>query len=159
MDIKDLKFVRLTRAENARLIPKYLIEQDKNKDFTTERFFKIAPYLIADPQNIMGVLVDDNNHVKGFLWIIINLLTEQMCLGVVSVDQEYQNCKGDIGKYILGILRAIPEEYTIKKWIVAMNIKLKDTILTSTNCKRAMKRLHGWREAKQTLMEIFIKEK
>ncbi len=156
MDIKELKFVRLTRAENARLIPKYLIEQTKGRDFTTKQFFRMVPFIIESPENIMGVFVNEDNIAKGFMWAMINVLTEQLYLGLITIDKEYQNNNGESLEYVLKTLRAVPE--MAKKFITDNNIKLKDTIIQATTRPKVYEK-RGWHKAEATIMEISIKEK
>lgn len=151
MDVKDLKFVRLTRAENARLIPKYLIDQVKDKDFTTDAFFRIAHELVVNPHNIIGVFVTGENVTKGFMWAVINVLTEQLYLVTISIDKEYQNQQGDTIKFIVDELKKLLKNPVIK--LLLKNMELKDTILLSTNYPKIYEKC-GWSKSKRAIMEI-----
>lgn len=153
MDVKDLKFVRLTRAENARLIPKYLIEQDKDKDFTTEQFFKVAPFMVSEPSNIIGVFVNEANAVKGFMWVTIGVLTERLYVSLISFDEEYQE---GATEYAIETLREERQGHNVKNFLKAVGVNLKDAIWLVTEHPKEYK---DWQRAKQVLIETLLEIK
>ena len=152
MDIKELKFVRLTDPSNTDLIPRYLIDQAKDKDFTTERFYAIAPLLVANRFNIVGLFVDNNKNVKGFLWVTINILSEQLYVSVISIDKEYQNCNGDALGHVFNVIRDLPNNILINQMIKHAEINLKKTIQLVTKRPKAYEK-RQWRRAIATIME------
>ena len=95
MSIDDLKWVRVFSPIH---IPKYLVEQIKHKEFEVEEFYKFQEIncLIQDedkvklnPFNHLYVLADDQNFVKGFVWLVIDSLTKDIILNTFSIDKKY----------------------------------------------------------------------
>lgn len=152
MEIKELKFVRLTDPSMAGLIPRYLIDQAKDKDFTTERFYALAPMLIANKLNIIGLFADADNKVKGFMWATINILSEQLYVSVISIDKEYQNCSGDVLQCVFEVIKGFPNDISIKQTIKIAKLKLKETIQLVTKRPKSYER-RGWHRADVTIME------
>jgi hypothetical protein len=94
-EIDDLKWIRSFSAD---IIPRYLIEQIKDKDFSVEDFYKYqnlnclidgskGPSL--NPFNHLYILVNKENVVKGFLWALIDPLSKDMIVNTFSMDNEY----------------------------------------------------------------------
>ena len=152
MDIKELKFVRLTDPSNTDLIPRYLIDQTRDKDFETDRFYAIAPLLVVNRFNIFGLFVDNNKNVKGFLWATINILSEQLYVSVISIDKEYQNCNGDTLEHIFNMIRDLPNNILIKQMIKHAEINLKKTVQIVTKRPKVYEK-RQWRCATATIME------
>ena len=152
MDIKELKFIRYTVPTLADAIPRWLIDQAKDKNWTTDKFFQLAPFLIANPLNIIGLFVDKENVAKGFLWVAINILTEQMEVVLISFDKEYQDTKGTVFEHINDFVIKLSEEPKIKKMLIAANINLKETILFSTTHPKVYER-KGWKRSRIVVME------
>lgn len=93
--IDDLRWVRVFSPVH---IPKYLVDQVKERDFTVEDFYKYqeinclrdsekGPTL--NPFNHLYVLVDEENIVKGFMWFVIDPLSKDMIVHTFSIDNDY----------------------------------------------------------------------
>ena len=79
------------------LIPRYLIEQvEPIGGVKSEKLYQFGPVICQNPLNILGVFVpmneksEDFGHVKGFMWAVVNPLTEKIDVQMLSVDKEYQ---------------------------------------------------------------------
>ena len=79
------------------LIPRYLIEQVKPiGGVKPEKLYQLGPAICKSPFNILGVFVpmdekaEDFGHAKGFLWAMVNPLTEKIDVHMLSIDKEYQ---------------------------------------------------------------------
>lgn len=151
MEIKDLKFVRLQDPGQADLVPREYIEQLRDKDWTTDRFFVILPFLMANPLNVIGVFVDAENITKGFLWVCINPLAERLEVVILSIDKEYMNT-GAI-EYAYELVKAMPENVLIKKQLKATGINLKDKIFIATKRPKTYEKKYGWKRSKTVVLE------
>ena len=91
----DLRWVRVFTPTH---IPRTLVEQVKERDYTVEDFYKYqdinclrmtpeGPTL--NPLNHLYVLVDKENLTKGFVWFTIDTLSKDICIHTFSVDKEY----------------------------------------------------------------------
>lgn len=92
---KDLRWVRAICSD---LIPKYLVEQVKHREFTVEDFYKyqnLNCYIQTEngmemnPLNHLYLLVNGDNIVKGFLWFVVDPLCKNIFINTLSVDNEY----------------------------------------------------------------------
>src|SRR5690606_28201498 len=123
-NIEDLRWVR---AFSPDVIPRYLVEQVRDRDYTVEEFYKFqtvncllqgkdGPTL--DPFNHLYVLVNLDNLVKGFLWFVIDPLTKDLVVNTFSMDKEYWN-KGKAMKKASEFVKEILKKFNIKKayWI------------------------------------------
>jgi len=147
--IEDLKWVR---AFSSDIVPKFLIEQIKNKDFTVEDFYKYqninclipgknGPTL--NPLNHLYVLADSENIVKGVLWFVVDPLSKCLVVNSYSVDKEYWG-KGAIQKAAT-MLKEIKSKANIAKvyWV--------------TNYPKAFEK-QGFKRSKNTIMEFIGEE-
>jgi len=98
----NLKFIPIN---DLNLIPRYLVDQIKDKDCPTERFYKMAPVITGNPLGILGVFCDNESQVKGFMWATISPLSEALHCHLLSVDKEYQ--RSTILKEATGILKKV----------------------------------------------------
>lgn len=98
-DSKD-KFEKLrwVRAISPDIIPKYLVEQIKHREFTVEDFYKFQKMncmlqgkegMNINPLNHLYAVVDEENLVKGFLWFSVDPLGKNIFINNFSMDQEY----------------------------------------------------------------------
>lgn len=143
--IDELRWVRLFSPVS---VPKYLIDQIKHKDYTTEDFFKYQEINclisgkeghVLNPLNHLYALVDPENLVKGVLWFIIDPLSKEMIINTFSVDKEYWGN----GKAIDRLANHVKE---IKK-------KLKiEKVYWLTRYPKHSER-HGFKRSKSVLME------
>lgn len=122
--IEDLRWIRSFSPD---VIPKYLVDQVKHADYTTEDFYKYQHLncMIAgkdgmklNPFNHLYVLADTGNLVKGFAWIVLDPLSKDMVINTYSIDKEYWN-KGKAVKKLSDHVKNIMKELNIDKvyWI------------------------------------------
>jgi len=157
MEIKDLKFIRLTHPANADLVPRSLIDQARDKNFTTERFFILLPFLLVDESKIIGVFSDKDNAIKGFLYAQINLFSGQFAVVILSMNKEYQDNGGKVSKYATEVIRSIPKRNEVKAMLKKLKLELLPNIQASTTHPKVYER-RGWVRAKSVTMELPLEE-
>lgn len=122
--IDELRWVRVFTPIH---IPKVLVEQVRDKDFTVEDFYKYQEMVclqngnegpVLNPLNHLYVLVNDENLTKGFVWFIVDPLTKDLVINTVSVDKEYWN-NGKAIKKGLEFIKGIRDKAKLNKiyWI------------------------------------------
>lgn len=93
--IDDLKWIRVFTPDH---IPKRLVEQVTNRDYSVDDFFKYqelsclrqsseGPTL--NPLSHLYVLADDGNMVQGFLWFTVDPLAKDLVVQTFSIDKDY----------------------------------------------------------------------
>ena len=96
--IKDIDDLRWTRVFTPIHIPKYLVEQVRDRDFSIEDFYKYQELnctsfkdeeMKLNPFSHLYVLVNTENVVKGFLWFVVDPLAKDLIIQTFSVDKEY----------------------------------------------------------------------
>lgn len=118
--IEELRWVR---AFSPDLIPKYLIEQVRDRDYTVDNFYKYqnlncliegknGPTL--NPFNHLYVLANDGNMVKGFLWFIVDPLSTDVIINTFSMDKEYWG-NGSAVKKLSAHVKEILKKLKLKK--------------------------------------------
>ena len=110
--IEDLRWARVFTPIH---IPKYLVEQIRDKEFSIDDFYKYhelnctrndedGPKL--NPFSHLYVLIDQENLVKGFLWFVVDPLSKDLVIQNFSVDKEYWfkgKCVSKLAKHIKDI--------------------------------------------------------
>ncbi len=148
--IEDLRWVRAFAPD---LIPKYLVEQVRNRDYSIEDFYKyqhINCLMDGDkgqtlnPFNHLYVLANGDNIVKGFLWFIVDPLSKDVVINTFSVDKEYWG-NGEAVRKLSDHVKKILKVLKLKKvyWL--------------TNYPKHSER-HGFKRSKSVLMEYQEKE-
>jgi N-acetylglutamate synthase-like GNAT family acetyltransferase len=144
--IDDLKWIRIFTPSH---IPKYLIEQVRDRDFTVEDFYKYHEInctipskdgsLKLNPFSHLYVLGNEENEVKGVLWFCIDPLTKDIVVQTFSMDKDYW-MKGIAVKKLANHIKDIRKKGNLKKiyWI--------------TNYPKHSER-NGFKRAKAVLME------
>jgi len=148
---KDLKFIRLTAPGQFNLIPPYLFEQVKGRRWDVQRLRNIGPILLTSPFNIIGVFSDADNKIKGFLWVVLDILNETLEVVLLSVDRKYQN--NGILAGTLELVKTFPERPDTKNTIQELNINLKDKIYLTTTRPHALEKA-GCKRSNIIIMEI-----
>jgi len=148
--IEELKWVRLLSPVH---IPRYLIDQVRDKNYDTDDFIKYQELncLVADnqgfkvnPFNHLYALVDNGNLVKGFLWFVIEPLTKDLLVNTFSMDKEYW-----FGGYAMK-----KASDHIKDLMKKMKIK---KCFWSTNYPKHSER-QGFKRSRSVLMEYALDE-
>lgn len=144
-NIDELRWVRVFTPLH---IPKYLVEQVRDRDFSVEDFYKYheinclrdteeGPTL--NPFSHLYVLVNKDNVTKGFLWFSVDPLTKDLVIQTYSVDKSFW-CKGTAVKKLADFVKDIRRKASLKKiyWI--------------TNYEKHSER-YGFERSKSILME------
>ena len=146
MNDEKFRWIRLFSPVH---IPKYLVEQVKDRDFTIDDFYKYQEInctiqvnggVKLNPLNHLYGLVDENNFVKGFLWFVVDSLSKAACIQTYSVDRELWG-KGRAMRWVEELVKEISEKQKIEKiyWV--------------TNYPKHSER-YGFRRSKSVLMEF-----
>lgn len=144
--IDELRWVRVFSPIH---IPKYLVEQVRDRDFSVDEFYKYQEIncLVEgkdghtlNPFNHLYVLADEGNMVKGFLWFVIDPLSKDVVINTFSMDKSYWG-QGKAVKRVSDHVKEIMKKLKLKKvyWI--------------TNYPKHSER-HGFRRSKSVLMEF-----
>lgn len=119
------------------LIPPYLVEQMKGREFEVEQFYKVVPLMMRSPFVIFGAFVNMEKEIKGFLLGDVNPLDMWLHIAMLSIDKQY---------YRKGI---IPETLGILKHVVKNN-ELKGIVMVTTRPKAF--EIAGFERSKLTRM-------
>lgn len=144
-ELKNLRFIRLT---NPHLVPRYLVEQIKHREYTVEAFYKFnennllmppdAGHLY-NPLNHLYLIVNDDNESVGFLWFMVDPLTHDITIQNFSIDPKLWH-KGEAIELVKDFVSPIRDKAQLNKiyWI--------------THHPKQAKR-HGFEPTKAVLME------
>lgn len=116
-----LRWIRIFTPDH---IPKYLIEQIKQRDYPVEDFYKyhrcncLIENQQLNPFLHLYVLADDDNQVKGMLWVDIDPLTKDILIQTYSIDKDYW-CNGEAVKKLADHVKSIREKGKLNKiyWV------------------------------------------
>lgn len=95
INIDDLKWIRIFDPIH---IPCKYVEQIKDRQFSVNKFYRIQKdacvenvdgQLQLNPTNLLFVLADKGNLVKGFCWMVVDLLCDALVINCFSMDNEY----------------------------------------------------------------------
>jgi hypothetical protein len=97
---KEDKFdkLRWVRLLSPSIIPKYLVEQLKHREFSVENFYKYNEQncsfpskdgIKVNPLNHIYGLLDENNVVVGFLWFVVDEFCGHIFIHNFSIDNKY----------------------------------------------------------------------
>ena len=151
-DKKDIDLLKWIRVFSPVHIPKYLVEQVRDREYDVNDFYKYheANCLIQkkdgqilNPFNHLYVLADQENIVQGYLWFGIDPLSKDVLINTFSVDKAYWNQ----GKAVKKVSEHVKE--LLKK------LKLKK-VFWLTNYPKHSER-YGFKRAKSVLMEYHDK--
>jgi len=119
-DIKDLRWIRIFTPSH---IPKYLIEQINDPDWSVEDYVKYhetnclqtgGDGLQLNPFSHLYVLVDEANVTKGFLWFTVESLTKSIFIQNYSVDRAYWG-KGRAIRKLIDHIKSIQKKAGLNK--------------------------------------------
>lgn len=147
--MEDLRWIRIFTPYH---IPKYLVEQVRDRDFTVDEFYKYQEIncLInkgddrtLNPFSHLYVLVNSDNIPKGFLWFCIDPLTKDIIIQTYSVDKDYWN--GHAVEKLATHMKEIRKKGNLNKiyWITRYP-------------KHSMR--HGFKRSENILMEYDYKD-
>lgn len=147
----ELRWIRSTSPD---LIPRYLLEQVKHKDYTVDDFLKYQKNIaftntkdgvMLNPFSHLYYLANPENMIKGILWFCIDPLTKDLIIQTYSVDKEYSKTGGAVEKLCI-LIKDIVNKAKLKKiyWI-------------TTNPRHSQR--HGFKKSKSILMEYCMDKK
>ena len=144
--IEDLRWVRVLSPD---VIPKYLVEQVRDRQFEVEDFYKYHSLNCMvegkiNPFNHLYAMADQENFVKGFLWFMIDPMTKIVFINTFSVDPDYWY-NGKAVKYLIDHMKNL-----LKK------IKLEKVMWVSRYPKHSER--YGFKRSKGVLMEYTLCE-
>lgn len=144
----DLDNLRWVRAFSPDVIPKYLVEQVKGRDYSVQDFYKyqslncLLPGVggpTLNPLNHLYVLADGENMVKGYAWMVVDPLTKDLIVNTYSIDKKFWN-GGKSVKKLSDHVKSVMKAAGLKKvyWI--------------TNYPKHSEN-HGFKRSKHVIME------
>lgn len=123
-NIDDLRWIRVFTPLH---IPKYLIENVRDREYSVEDFYQYqeinclrntdeGPTL--NPLSHLYVLADKENIIKGFLWFTIEVLSKDIIIQTYSIDKEYWY-NGKAVEKLSNLMKDILKNSKLKKvfWI------------------------------------------
>lgn len=122
-DLDELRWVRIFTPDH---IPRYLIEQLKDREYSTDDFYTyhhincLTPEQKLNPFLHLYVLVDPDNIVKGMLWFDVDPLSKDILIQTYSVNKEYWN-RGMAVKKLSDHIKEIRRNAGLKKifWVTS----------------------------------------
>ncbi len=141
----NLKWFRII---DPKLIPPKYIEQIKERNFTLESFVKVLSEdcvqiidgrVVVNPLNLLFVLANDEFHIKGFSWMVVDPMTNSLIINSFSIDNEFWGS----GKAV-----KLLEEKAIE---IKDGAKL-DRVYWITRCPKHSEKF-GFKRSKHVLME------
>lgn len=134
-------------------IPRHLVEQIRNRDWSIDKFYQYQQHacvknengkLNLNPFNLLYVITDENRKVYGFMWSVIDPLSNCLVINSFSMEKgEWENGK------CVSLLEEKCKE-------IAIGAKL-DKVYWITNYPKHSEK-HGFRRSKSILMEYDMKE-
>ena len=137
--VRSLKWLMVA---DFNIIPRYLVEQITDRQYTIEDFYSIGNVLQADPLQQVYVLLNDDRLVKGFLWFHVIPFTRSIFVNAFSVDPEYRDGEGGPLRYAVELLKSIYDR-----------LKLTGSIRFTTTFPEYYEK-HGMRKSKFVSMEV-----
>ena len=106
--------IYLSRIFDANLIPRRLVEDDKERDFSVEEFYQVMPHYLSSPQTHVFLILSADREVIGYLWHDLNILGGEAFINTLSIDKRYRN-GGQVLKEIFDIFKGSFYKAGIKK--------------------------------------------
>lgn len=151
VDFDKLRFIRIFTPVH---IPKYLIEQVRDRDYDVDAWFKYQESICVNvspegtrlnPLSMLYVIADEDNKVVGMLWCEVEVLESKLIVQTFSMDKSYW-LKGRAVEIVSKKIKEIIKEFNLKK------------IIWCTNYPKHSER-YGFKRSKSVLMEYVEDEK
>lgn len=123
---------------DARLIPKYLLEQVKDRKWTPEEWYEHQIKLHGIESNLVLSIIDKKHQVKGLIWLTIDGFEKHIHINTLSVDKEYQK-KSKLINFVAKYIRELGKALKI------------ETVLWTTRRPKALER-YGFKESDFKIM-------
>ena len=120
IDFESLRFIRVFTPMH---IPKYLIEQVKDRTYDVEDWYKYQEMICLhqtdegpklNPLSLLYVIADEDNQVVGMLWCEIEAMSKVLILQTFSMDKKYW-MKGKAVEVLADKVKEIVRECKLKK--------------------------------------------
>lgn len=125
-DFDKLRFVRVFTPVH---VPKYLIEQIKDRDYDVDDWYEYLEIISLregkngpelNPLSMLYVIVDESNKVVGMLWCDVEVLSKSLVVQIFSIDKDYWH-KGKAAKLAADKVKEIAKECKFNRvlWITS----------------------------------------
>jgi N-acetylglutamate synthase-like GNAT family acetyltransferase len=124
------------------------VEQIRDRKFEVDKFYEYQKIIclsqteqgvMVNPLNLLFVIANESNHVKGFLWCSISPLTNELVINSFSMHKDYW-CKGGAVQLVESKVKELMKEINLNR------------VLWITNYPRHSEKF-GFKRAKGVLME------
>ena len=157
-DTQDKNSAKLEELEWIRIfdpihIPKNLVEQVRDKDWTVDKFYQYQKIvclqrdgenIVVNPMNLLYVLADKNKIVRGFMWSVVDALSNCLVINTFSVDKNYWG----LGNAVSFLEKKVKE--------IARGAQLSKIYWITNYPKHSEK--FGFKRSKSVLMEYNMEE-
>lgn len=118
---KKKKQLRMTKINDFNLIQLDMLEKGCDDKYIPEKLYKHSDEVFGDGYNILYAFVD-KAVIKGFIWLVINVLRGTLIVNVFYIDEEYKEVA--LKQLKVDLLR-VKEELKLTKvlWVTS---KLED---------------------------------
>lgn len=124
--LNDLVFMRIFDPIH---IPSYLVEQLKDRLYEVDKFYAYQRIACTfhppeggmklNPTNLLYSLVNEKlKQVKGFLWMVVDILSDSLVIQNFSIDKEYWH-KGDSIALLEEKAKKVRQDLSLKRivWV------------------------------------------
>ncbi len=133
------KQLNIIPVPDSRLIPRYLLEQVKDRRWAVDEWYELQKQLIGVESNIVLSLIDKEHQIVGFIWLTVEAFDKYIHINTISVDPKYQR-KSKLINFVSKYIREIAR---------ALNI---DTVIWTARRTKALEK-YGFQESEYKLME------
>lgn len=136
------KKLSIIPVPDARLIPRYLLEQVKDRRWEVDEWYKYQMELREHKENVLLSVIDKSHTIKGVIWLTVDGFEKLVYINLLSMDREYQR-KGQLIKFVTKYIRDLAKALKI------------DTVLWVSDRARAYER-YGFELSKRKLIEVKV---
>jgi len=110
--------MKLERCVNASFVPRRLLEQLPDEQFSPDNFYSFMDIALQSPNQLLFILLSDTNEIIGFLWCEINMLEKILFVNILSVNKELWHV-GNTVKFTVDFLKELFDKLELHKvlWI------------------------------------------
>jgi len=99
--------MKLIRIADASLLPKRLVEDNKDRNYPVERFYHYMTTVLTDGQGNFNpfeylnlIIEEEHNEIIGYIWYSINVLENEVFINTISVDKAHRK-NGEVLNWVL----------------------------------------------------------
>ena len=138
---KELKIIPVP---DPRLVPKYLLEQVKDRPWSVDDWYAYQLKAAGNSGNLILSLIDNAHNIVGFIWLSIDNFDKSIFINTVSIDKRYQK-RSRLIKFIGNYIRDLAEKLNI------------DDVVLAAKRTRDLER-YGFKASEYTLMKTKASE-